>query len=119
VKWKSERLLQDLLCKLFSLNAQFFSFTIIKPRKPPGKLVIECNELWSFVDRKKNEVYIWLAIDRNSRKIVGCFVGDRTRESAHKQELYLEKSFGSCRWLWNKFLAQHNETYETTGKSVI
>lgn len=53
-------------------------------RKPPGKLVIECDEMWSFVDCKKNEVYIWLAIDRNSRKIVGCYIGDRTRKSARK-----------------------------------
>ena len=52
--------------------------------KPPGKVVIECDEMWSFVNSKKNEVYIWLAIDRNSRKIVGCFVGDRSRKSARK-----------------------------------
>lgn len=52
--------------------------------KLPGKMIVECDEMWSFVDSKKNEVYIWLAIDRNSRKIVGCFVGDRTRKSARK-----------------------------------
>lgn len=52
--------------------------------KPSAKLTIECDELWSFVNSKKNEVYIWLAIDRNSRKIVGCFIGDRTRKSARK-----------------------------------
>jgi len=46
--------------------------------KSPGRLTIECDEMWSFVDSKKNEVYIWLAIDRDSRKLVGCFVGDRT-----------------------------------------
>lgn len=40
--------------------------------------------MWSFVDSKKNEIYIWLAIDRNSRKIVGCFVRDRTRKSARQ-----------------------------------
>ncbi|OWY64199.1 hypothetical protein B7486_48635 [cyanobacterium TDX16] len=40
--------------------------------------------MWSFVNSKKNEVYIWLAIDRDSRKIVGCFVGDRTRKSARQ-----------------------------------
>ena len=66
--------------------------------KLPGKLVIECDELWSFVDRKKNEIYIWLAIDRNSRKIVGCFVGDRTRKSARKlwaslPEIYQQGAF--------------------------
>ena len=40
--------------------------------------------MWSFVDSKKNEVYIWLAIDHNSREIVGCFIGDRTRKSARQ-----------------------------------
>jgi IS1 family transposase len=38
----------------------------------------------SFVDSKKNEIYIWLVIDRNSRKIVGCFVGNRTWKSARQ-----------------------------------
>ena len=52
--------------------------------KSPGRFTIECDEIWSFVDSKKNEVYIWLAIDRDSRKIIGCFVGDRTRKSARK-----------------------------------
>jgi IS1 family transposase len=52
--------------------------------KSPGRLTIECDEMWSFVNSKKNEVYIWLAIDRNSRKIIGYFLGDRTRKSARK-----------------------------------
>jgi len=52
--------------------------------KLPAKFIIECDEMWSFVERQKNEVYIWLAIDRNSRKIVGCYIGDRTRKSARK-----------------------------------
>ncbi len=52
--------------------------------KSPGQLTIECDEMWSFVDSKKNEVYIWLALDRDSREIVGCFIGDRTRKSARQ-----------------------------------
>jgi IS1 family transposase len=52
--------------------------------KLPGRLTIECDEMWSFVDSKKNEIYIWLAIDHNSREIVGCFIGDRTRKSARQ-----------------------------------
>lgn len=66
--------------------------------KSLGKLSVECDEMWSFVAHKKNEVYIWLAIDRNSRKIVGCFVGDRTRKSARKlwaalPEIYQRSTF--------------------------
>jgi len=66
--------------------------------KPLGKLTIECDEMWSFVERKKNEVYIWLAIDRNSREIIGCYIGDRTRKSARKlwaslPEVYQQSAF--------------------------
>ena len=61
--------------------------------KPRGKLIIECDELWSFVDNKDNEYWVWLAIDRKTREIVGCYIGDwlchcaernRSRESARK-----------------------------------
>ncbi|MBV8887656.1 MAG: IS1 family transposase [Chroococcidiopsidaceae cyanobacterium CP_BM_RX_35] len=66
--------------------------------KLPGKFTIEFDEMWSFVDSKKNEVYIWLAIDRKSQKIIGCFVGDRTRKSARKLwasllEIYQQSAF--------------------------
>lgn len=52
--------------------------------KAVGSLIIECDEMWSFVGSKNNQLYIWLAIDRGSREIVGCFVGDRSRKSARK-----------------------------------
>lgn len=34
-------------------------------------LIIECDELWSFVNSKENPVYVWLAIERTRRQIVG------------------------------------------------
>ena len=43
--------------------------------KLTGRLTIECDEMWSFVNSKKNEVYIWLAIDRDSRKNCRLFCG--------------------------------------------
>lgn len=49
-----------------------------------ANLVIECDELWSFVKTKENPVYIWLALDRDTRLIVGVYLGDRSRESARK-----------------------------------
>ncbi len=55
--------------------------------KPKGRLTIECDEMWSFFVTRKNYSfirYIWLAIDRDTREIVGCYVGDRTRQSARK-----------------------------------
>ena len=52
--------------------------------KPKGNLVIECDEMWSFLNSKNNEYWVWLAIDKSTREIVGCFVGDRSRKSAEK-----------------------------------
>ena len=55
--------------------------------KPKGRLTIECDEMWSFFVTRKNYSfirYIWLAIDRDTREIVGCYIGDRTRKSARK-----------------------------------
>ena len=34
--------------------------------------------MWSFVRKKENEIWIWLALERNSRKIIGYAVGDRS-----------------------------------------
>jgi len=33
---------------------------------------------------KKTKVYIWLAIDRTTREIIGCYLGDRSRKSANR-----------------------------------
>ena len=40
------------------------------------------DELWSFVDNKGNKQWVWLAIDADTREIIGCHIGDRSRESA-------------------------------------
>jgi len=45
-------------------------------------LTIECDEAWSFVGKKQNKQWIWLALDRSTREVVGVHVGDRSAESA-------------------------------------
>lgn len=47
-----------------------------------GALVIECDELWSYVGNKQNQQWVWLAQDRVSREIVGCYIGSRDDEGA-------------------------------------
>ncbi len=42
----------------------------------------EADELWSFVARKTNKQWLWLALDRNSRQVVALFVGDRSAKGA-------------------------------------
>ena len=50
--------------------------------KPKGHLTIECDEMWSFVGNKDNKQWIWLAIDLDSREIVGVYIGSRDKQGA-------------------------------------
>lgn len=38
--------------------------------------------MWSFVGRRNNKVWLWLAMDTQTREIVAVHVGDRSRHSA-------------------------------------
>ncbi|NKN34561.1 IS1 family transposase [Marichromatium bheemlicum] len=53
----------------------------LKKTTPYG-VILECDELWSFVGKRLNKQWIWLAMDRLTRRIVGVHVGDRTERSA-------------------------------------
>ncbi len=44
--------------------------------------MLECNELCTFVTRHTQQLWIWLALDRHTRKIVSCFMGQRDAVSA-------------------------------------
>jgi hypothetical protein len=46
------------------------------------RLIVEADELWPFVSRNANPVWLWLAIDAETRLIVGCAVGPRDTETA-------------------------------------
>lgn len=50
--------------------------------KPKSGLRVQMDELWSFVDDKGNKHWVWLALDVDTREIVGCHIGDRSAESA-------------------------------------
>jgi IS1 family transposase len=43
---------------------------------------LELDEQWSFVGKKANKQWLWLAMDRKSRKIIAFHVGDRSAASA-------------------------------------
>jgi insertion element IS1 protein InsB len=40
--------------------------------------------MWSFVGRKQNKRWVWIAIDVESKQIIAFYVGDRSRKSARK-----------------------------------
>jgi insertion element IS1 protein InsB len=50
------------------------------------RLEAEADEMWSFVKKKANKQWVWIALDATTRQIIAFHVGDRSRDSA--QELW-------------------------------
>ena len=71
--------------------------------KPKGRLTIQMDELWSFVDDKGNEQWVWLALDVVSREIVGCYIGDL------EEIRFAARSGDSAKALWRSLPAVYRQ----------
>jgi insertion element IS1 protein InsB len=48
------------------------------------RLEAEADEMSSFVQKKANKQWIWLAMDAKTRQVIAFYVGDRSRKSAKR-----------------------------------
>jgi insertion element IS1 protein InsB len=48
--------------------------------------ILELDELWSFVLKRRNQVWIWIALCRKTRQVVARAIGDRSEKTC--QELW-------------------------------
>jgi insertion element IS1 protein InsB len=48
------------------------------------RLEVEADEMSSFVQKKANKQWIWIAMDATSRQVIAFHVGDRSRRSAKR-----------------------------------
>jgi insertion element IS1 protein InsB len=46
------------------------------------RLDVEADEMCSFVEKRTNKQWLWLAMDTTTRQIIAFHVGDRSRQSA-------------------------------------
>ena len=66
--------------------------------------VLELDELWSFVEKKSQECWLWIALCRRTRQIVAYTIGDRSQEGAlslreHVPPDYRRRATRSDFWL--------------------
>jgi IS1 transposase len=59
-------------------------------------LTIQCDEMWSFVGNKGNKQWIWLALDVDTREVVGVHVGDRSEQGARALWASLPDVYRQC-----------------------
>ena len=48
------------------------------------RLEAEADEMWSFVKKRANKQWIWIAMDATTRQVIAFHVGDRSRDSARE-----------------------------------
>ena len=101
----SERWLQYYVNELYE-NVPKKS-TVIPKKK--GRLTVECDEMWSFVGNKDSKQWIWLAVDRDTREIIGVHVGDRSRTGAQALWNSLPPVYRQCAVCYTDFW----DAYET------
>jgi IS1 family transposase len=94
--------------------------------KTKHRLTIQMDELWSFVDNKGNKHWVRLAIDAETREIVGCYIGDRSGESAQKLWESLPSVYRQCAVIYTDFYTaypvvlpskRHRAVGKETGKT--
>ena len=99
---------------------------IVNTDIPEGEIILECDEMWSFVKHKQNKEWIWLAIFKETRQVVGLYIGDRSRESARKLWASIPENFRQCHIVYTDELKsycgaipleKHQATSKGSGKT--
>ena len=78
----------------------------VKPQKKV-RLNVECDELWSFVDCQENKQWVWLAMDRETREIIGVYIGARSEEGAKQLWNSLPPVYRQCAVCYTDFWAAY------------
>jgi insertion element IS1 protein InsB len=61
------------------------STTLVTPDpEDPTSTILELDELWSFVLKKANDSWIWIALCRKTRQVVAYAVGNRSRTTCQR-----------------------------------
>ena len=91
--------------------------------KEKGKLTVQCDEMWSFVGSRSEKQRIWLAIDQDSREIVGLYIGSRDRDGAQGLRDSLPPVYRQCAVCFTDFRAAYekvlpSERHKAVGKET-
>jgi insertion element IS1 protein InsB len=103
------------------------SETLVKPdANDPEARTMELDELWSFVFKKANKVWIWIALCRKTRQVIAYAVGDRSKHTCQKlwDAIPEEYRTGHCfSDFWSAYQAvipeeQHSAVGKETGETA-
>lgn len=70
-------------------------------------MTLQCDDVWSFVGDKGHQYWVWLALDVNSREIVGVHVGQRDEAGAQQLWASLPGVYRQCAVCYTDFWAAY------------
>ena len=83
----------------------------LRPKKGAKKRwpALNLDEVWTFLGASKHKVWLWLAVERESRRIVAWVLGDRSRATAWRlwQQLLAYRRGPRCWYLtdlWESYV---------------
>nr|WP_223827670.1 IS1 family transposase [Hymenobacter armeniacus] len=85
------------------------------PRRRPKKAqrrqweALELDEMWTFVGRKRRKVWLWLAVERASRRIVAWVLGRRDVATARRLWDALPRRYGRHCWYFTDLFPAYAE----------
>jgi len=123
-----ERISQRGICRVTGVSLKWLSSSLKKksetlqlevplvPKK--GKISVECDEIWTYVQNKTNVQWIWLAIDRLTQMIVGFFLGPRDSQAAQSLFFSLPPVYRQCAVCYTDGLASYVGALPTTRHKI-
>ena len=83
------------------------------------RLTAEIDELQSFVGKKKNKQWLWLAIDSHTHQALAFHVGDRSKKSAQKLWKKLPAVYRQHATFWTDGYASYQGVIPATQHRIV
>jgi len=101
----------DIFCKVFKISINTLKQWIkiegkeyIQPDISKEKFV-SCDEMWTFVQKKKQQAWIWLCYSKITYKILAVHIGDRGKGSAKKLINQVQNMKIYCTDNWDAYIS--------------
>ena len=81
----------------------------LRPKKAQRQQweALELDEMWTFVDRKRRKVWLWLAVEWASRRVVAWVLGRRDAATARRLWQALPKRYHRHCWYFTDLFPAH------------
>ena len=86
----SEGMGMNSICRVFKVGINTLQSWIKKEGKKfiqpdiKNEKFVSCDEMWTFIQKKKQKAWIWLCYSKMTKKILAVHIGNRAKESAKK-----------------------------------